>query len=367
MKYRIPVFQPDLPASHLMSDAYAKICESKIVSNFGQFTQQFENIAKEYLDNDNILAVNSCDSGLIMSIAALDLPRGSNVLLPSFTFTSTINAVVWNGLNPVFVDINPETFNISTNELDDKIKEFDARLIIGTNIFGNPCKICDLEEIAWCNDIKLIFDSAHSYGSVYDGTKIGSKELTSYTMPFNVYSFSGTKLVTCGEGGLISTTPEMYEKLKYLRGYGFQTDYNAKYTGLNGKISELNAAMGTHTLPTIEDAIKRRYQIAEEYKSLLGENVKYQKISPNDRTTYKDFAVLFENKEQRDRVYNHLENSGIQTKQYFMPLHRTDRYRQKVDLPNTEKVADSILCLPIFNSIKQSEIEEVAAKIIEVL
>src|SRR5690606_6999329 len=134
-----------------------------------------------------------------------------------------------------------------------------------------------------------------------------------------------------------------------------------------GKISELNAAMGTHTLPTIEDAIKRRYQIAGEYQRLLGNNVKYQKISANDRTTYKDFAVLFENKEQRDRVYNHLENSGIQTKKYFMPIHRTDRYWLPVDLPNTEKVADTILCLPCFNSIKQFEIEEVSAKIIEVL
>jgi dTDP-4-amino-4,6-dideoxygalactose transaminase len=363
MKYKIPVFQPDLPPSHKMSDAYAKICESKIVSNFGQFTQQFENIAKEYLGNDNVIAVNSCDSGLIMTIAALDLPKGSTVLLPSFTFTSTVNAVVWNGLNPVFVDIDSDTFNIDVKDLERKVLQYKPTLIMATHIFGNPCELQQINQIAFDNHTPIIYDAAHAYGSKYAYLyKVGDiygQEVA------HVYSFSGTKLVTCGEGGLISTTPEMAEKIKYLRGYGFIGDYNARYTGLNGKISELNAAMGCLTLPTIEDAIKRRYEIVEQYKNILGDKLKYQKIAYGDRTTYKDFAVLFENKEQRDKVRQHLEENGIQTKIYFYPLHMTDRYKNGQVLPNTEKVYDIILCLPIFSAIKQSEIEEVCVRILE--
>lgn len=360
--YRISVFKPDLPNICDVANGYADIHQSGIVSNFGPKTQQFENIAKEYLGNENVMAVSSCDTGLTLAIKALGLPAGARVAASSFTFTSTINAITWNNLTPVFIDIDRNNFNMSMNDLEQVMQDFGVHLIVPTHIFGNPCDMYSLSNLSFDYKVPVIFDAAHAYGSSYRGVKIGAEfDLITDQQFAHVYSFSGTKLVTCGEGGLISTTPEMAERIKYLRAYGFHGDYNAKFTGLNGKISEFNAMIGTYTLPTIDEAIKRRNQIAWKYKSLLGDSVGYQFVDQKDISSYKDFAVIFKTKEGRDRVYFELENNDIQTKKYFMPLHHTDKYKSSVKLPETEFVYDHILCLPIYNSITDNEIEEVAS------
>lgn len=361
-QYRVPVFKPDLPSDYAILEGYREIQKSGIVSNFGPFTQKFENIAKEYMGNDNVLAVNSCDSGLIMCIAAMNLPQGSLVAVPSFTFTSTVNAIKWCGHVPVFIDCNRETFNICVGNLREQIYDLDAAfgekisLIVATHIFGNPCDIDGLNDLG----IPIIFDAAHAYGSKYRGYKIGTHNTPYNNVIASVFSFSGTKLVTCGEGGLISTSSEMAEKIKYLRGYGFIGDYNCTQTGLNGKISEFNAMVGTNTLPTIDTAVMRRNHLVQAYKDRLGDKFKYQVVDDGDVSTYKDFAIICENKEQRDKIEWHLSEHGIQTKKYFMPLHMTDRY--KIDtcgLPNTEWLYGHILCLPMFNALNGPEMDEI--------
>jgi dTDP-4-amino-4,6-dideoxygalactose transaminase len=364
-KYKISVFKPDLPAPEQMFKKYREIEDCGVVSNFGKQCVGFENLAKMYLHNPNVLAVNSCDSGLIMSIAAMDIPKGSDVVLPSFTFTSTVNAVKWNGLNPVFADIDDRTFNVTEKTVSAALTK-NTKLIMATHIFGNPVDEHSINDLAFDIGASVVYDSAHAYGSKIDGIMVGAGPSMG-PLTAHVYSFSGTKLVTCGEGGLISTGRALNIKLEFMRAYGFLGDYNCKLLGLNGKISELNAAMGTLTLPTIESAIKKRYEIVAKYKSILGNNFEYQFIDDLNRTTYKDFAILCKDQNQRDRIYQHLENNGIQTKKYFMPLHHTDFYKSSIALPYTEMVYDRILCVPIFNSITDAQIDEVCERILECL
>lgn len=366
-QYKVPVFKPDLPPDYAILAGYREIQKSGVVSNFGQFAEKFEGIAKDYLQNENALVVSSCDTGLMLSIKALDLPKGTPVAVTSFTFTSTINAIEWNGLVPVFIDIDRKTFNMSPKSLAEELSSWksmgcEIKLIMPTHIFGNPCDIHAIEHLAHAYDCEVIYDGAHAYGSKYCGEPCDFST--------TVYSFSGTKLVTSGEGGLItSNNKDILHSIKFLRGYGFYGDYNCRDNGLNGKISEFNAMVGTYTLPLIEAAVKQRNDLVAAYKKKLGDAFEYQYVDPANRSSYKDFAIICKSKEQRDKIYNNMEKHEIQTKKYFMPLHYTDKYKDVFvgGLENTEWVYDHTLCIPLFNSITEKELEEVVNRIKEVV
>jgi dTDP-4-amino-4,6-dideoxygalactose transaminase len=364
MSYNIPIFKPNLPKPELVNELYKEIYDCGVVSNFGKQCQEFERIASEYLGNENIVAVASCDVGLKLAIASLNLPKGSKVILPSFTFTSTANAAMWNNLTPIWADIDPETFNIDPKSVEKHINE--AELVIATGIFGNPIDYYDLYDAIHENSVDkhLIVDAAHCYGSKAGNVKVGDG------LDLEIFSFSGTKLVTCGEGGIVACqSKEQADKIRLLRGYGFLGDYNCQALGVNGKISEFNAAVGTLTLPTIDKAVARRHEIVDKYKELFalnGMEFGYQKINKDNLTTYKDFAILCSSNSQREAIRNNLEFREIQTKAYFLPLHLTDYYKNLTSLPNTMNVYERILCLPCFNSMTDEQIKKVVMMIKDV-
>lgn len=352
----VPIARPSLPDLADYVRLLEDIWESRMLSNFGKYAREWERKAQSYLDNENVLAVSSCDIGLIISIAAYDLPKGSECILPSFTFNSSANCVVWNGLTPVFCDVDRGTFNADPADVEARISS-NTSAILCTHVFGNPCDNEPLRRIAKRHDLAMIFDSAQAFGAEYQGQKIGSFG------DIEVFSFSGTKLSTTGEGGLIATDdPNIAQRLQYLRGYGFQVDYNTKFIGLNGKISELAAALGCLSIDEVGEAVAIRGQLAAEYKDLLGgiDEIDFQEIREGNRTTYKDFAIVCD--ERRDELSAHLSQSGIQTKKYFRPIHQMSAFdsREQVSLPNTEWLADHVLCVPIFNELTFEQVRQVA-------
>lgn len=352
---RIPIARPSLPDLEEYVLLLEDIWNSRMLSNFGKYSREWERKAQDYLGNKNIRAVSSCDLGLIISVAALGLPRDSECILPSFTFNSSANCVIWNGLRPVFCDVDRRTFNADPADIEARITS-NTSAILCTHVFGNPCEIEPLRRIARRHGLAMIFDSAQAFGAEYQGQKIGGFG------DIEVFSFSGTKLSTTGEGGLIATDDlNIAQRIEYLRAYGFQVDYNTKFIGLNGKISELAAALGCLTIDEIEEAVAIRGQLAAEYKDLLGgiDEIDFQKIGEGNRTTYKDFALVCD--ERRDELSAHLSQSGIQTKKYFRPIHQMSAFdsHQQISLPNTEWLADHVLCVPIFNELTFKQVRQV--------
>lgn len=356
----IPITRPELPSLEEYTGLLAEIWDSRMLSNFGPMAQRLEAMTSDYLGVPTRVVVSG-DIGLALTIAAMDLPKGSACLVPSFTFNSTINAVLWNGLRPVFVDIDPATFTLDPSDARAAATEIgNVGLVIATHVFGNPADSDGLREVADDVGARLLFDAAHGYGSSRGGVKVGGLG------DAEVFSLSGTKPVTAAEGGLITARdPELLERIKLLRGYGFFADYNSKLIGLNGKMSELHAALGLLTMPRIEQALAIREAHIARYRAILDEvpGISYQQVRPQDRSTYKDFALLFDDRARRDRVETALAAANVQTKRYFKPCHLMDAFApmNRRDLPATESVHERILCIPLFEALSGTEIDGIAS------
>lgn len=359
----IPITRPELPPFEDYEALLREVWQSRMLSNFGQFAQRLEKLTTDYIGVPTRVVVSG-DIGLILTIAALDLPRGASVVVPSFTFNSTVNAILWNGLQPVFADIDAETFNLDPASADEAATQFDAKLILATHVFGNPADVEGLAAVADRHGARIVFDAAHAYGAERGGRRIGAFG------DAEVFSLSGTKLVTSGEGGLIaSSDAALIDRITFLRGYGFLHDYNSRYVGMNGKMSELHAALGTLTLARVDDAVTVRHELVARYKGRLGASAPtVQCIRPSDRSTFKDFALLFEGSSTRDAVEQSLTQAGVQTKRYFLPCHSQDAYSAlpSLSLPVTESVHSRLLCIPLFESMTEAEMETVVAGILRV-
>lgn len=352
----IPITRPALPPLADYVALLEKVWSSRMLSNFAEQAVALEALATGYLGADTVLTVSSGDVALILAVRALQLPPKTRVLVPSFTFNSTVNAILWNDLRPVFVDIDPETLCIDPGDAEGKIDG--AGAILATHVFGNPAAVEDLARIAGGAGARLVFDAAHGYGALRRGRHVGTFG------DAEVFSLSGTKQVTSAEGGLFATSnPELAERFRYLRAYGFQYDYNSRYVGLNGKLSELHAALGLLTVARIEDALAARRRHVDHYLARLGgvPGVTFQRVSAEDRSTYKDFAVLFATGQQRYLAEVALTAAGVQTKRYFRPCHQMDAYRQYASgaLPVTESVYRRILCLPLFEDLTAAQVDSI--------
>jgi dTDP-4-amino-4,6-dideoxygalactose transaminase len=353
----IPITRPELPALEEYVALLEQIWSSRMLSNFSRFAKELEQLTREYLGVDTRV-VTSGDIGLVLTVAALRLPAGSRALVPSFTFNSTINALLWNGVRPVFVDIDPETLNMDPLAARDAANKHAPSVIVATHVFGNPADADALGSIATSCGARLVFDAAHGYGARRGSAMVGSLG------DAEVFSLSGTKPVTSGEGGLISSHDgALLADVELRRGYGFKGDYNSRVQGLNGKMSELHAALGLLTMRRIEAALAARHELVLRYRQGLApiSGLGYQLVRDADRSTFKDFAVLFPETGLRDTVEQALTANEIQTKRYFRPCHLMDAFSEYADapLPVTEDTYARILCLPLFESLSVDAIDHI--------
>lgn len=355
----LPIARPSLPAFEDYVDLLRVVWQTRMLSNFGPMAQRFEARVQERTGNPHCRAVASADTGLVLALAALDLPEGGECLLPSFTFNSTINAVLWNRLTPVFVDIDRRTLN--ADPIDARRRLSDRTVaIVATHVFGCPADVPALQEVAAGHDLPLILDAAHAFGARLDSRPIGDPALGT----MQVFSFSGTKAITCAEGGIVACgSPRLAERIEKLRGYGFLHDYVSEAVGLNGKLSELHAALGTLTVQCIEEVVAWRNHLVDRYRARLAvvPGLRFQEPLAGACSTWKDVAVLLPSK--RDALAAHLAALGIQTKQYFRPLHSMPLFarwrRADDDLDDTEWVSQRVLCLPIFNELAEEEVDRI--------
>jgi len=341
------------------------IWENRMLSNFGPYAQRFEEKVRNISRAKYCMAVANCDLGLIITLKAFNLKPGSEVLVPSFTFNSTGNAILWNGLKPRFVDIDTGTLNVDTDDLQSKISS-KTSAILATNTFGNPCDMVNIVMLARDNHLPLIFDSAHAFGSIYRDIPIA------HFGDAHVFSFAATKVVTTGEGGAIVTPHKwLADRIKYLRGYGFQGDYNSKYLGLNAKMSEIAAALGLHTLDNLSTNIEYREKLYMRYRTNLmtySEHFYYPLIQSGSRPTYPYFTIIFNRPHHSRLVAALLKKSGVETKRYYLPLHKSNIFRKyKGPLSSTNWIYQRILNLPQHTEMTLDDVDRISAVVRRVL
>jgi dTDP-4-amino-4,6-dideoxygalactose transaminase len=359
---RIPITRPHLPARKDFTAIVEELFSTRMLSNFSKYSRLLEERAGVALDHPAPQCVASCDIGLTLAWKALECPPGE-VIVPSFTFCSTVNALRWNGLEPVFADVDPQTYCI---DVDDARRLITPRTvgIAAVHVFGLPAEIEPLQDLAVRHGLKLVFDAAHGLGGRHDGKALGAFGDAS------VFSLSGTKLVTGGEGGLATFRDgEAAERFSYLRAYGFKRDYNCRHIGLNGKLSELNAALAWLSLGLLDEALARRQAQVERYRQALEplEELAWQMVLPGRVHGYKDLAVRFRTPAARIAAESALTAAGVMTKRYFFPVHRMEAYRAHAlrRLPVTDALYDHLLCIPLYFDLEDEQIDDIAAHLIE--
>lgn len=356
--------RPFLPSLEELLPFYGEIFASGQITN-GKYVAELEKKAAEYLGVKHCVAVSSATSGLVLTEQALGL--AGEVIVPSFTFCATAHSLLWNGLKPVFVDCDGQTFNIDPDRAEGAITE-KTSAILAVHIFGNPSAVRELEKVAEAHQLKLIFDAAHALGACYQDQPIGGFG------DAEVFSLSPTKLVVAGEGGLVATNNgEVAEKIRLTRNYGSPSNYNCHVAGLNARLSEFHAVLAIKSLEALESAVAKRNKVATQYQQSLNDllGLSWQKIEDGNRCAYKDLGLLISEGEfglSRDQLSQALGAENISFKKYFYPpLHQQSVYqaglKQKVSLPVTEEISRNIINLPIHSYVNSEQVERVAAAI----
>jgi dTDP-4-amino-4,6-dideoxygalactose transaminase len=356
-KSKLPFLRPTLPPLNRVIEQYGTAYESGMITN-ANLVARFEAACAERLGVRHCVAVSSCTSGLLLVLRALDLD--GEVILPSFTFFATGHAVLWNRLRPVFAECDPESWNIDPADVATRITER-TRAIIGVHLYGNPCAVDSLTDLAERYKLRLIFDAAHAFGSASQGRQIGRFG------DAEVFSFTPTKTLVCGEGGLVATNDAVLaHRIRAGRNYGDLGAYDPELLGLNARMPEFNAAMGLAGLKDLDVKIDRRNQIAEQYTEGL-QNISgltRPLVRAGDICSFKDYSIGVRQEGcgfTRDQLAASLFEENIETKKYFYPpLHQQKLYREHTaSLPVTERISADVLSLPIYESMTEDDVERV--------
>ncbi len=353
----VAITRPTIPSIRDLKSAYGRILKSGIITNAG-YVREFEQKLSQYLGVRNVVAVSSCTSGLMLMMKVLGLK--GEVIVPSFTFHSTVHAIVWVGLKPVFVDCGAKTFTINCEEVKKAITP-QTCAILAVHIFGNPCSIKPLEQIAKKHGLKLIFDAAHGFGAEYHGARLGRFGTA------EIFSLSPTKLLTAGEGGIVATNDDqLAQKIRIGRNYGDPGTYECEFSGFNARMSEFHALLGISSLGDLEKNVIKRRKLVALYKSLLADvpGISFQKIEPDSQSSFKDFSILVDKEKfglDRDVLAECLKQENIIVKKYFYPPVHTQRafakyYHKKYahSLAQTNMIAENILSLPLYSHMPES-------------
>ena len=329
-------------------------------SQGGKHVQIFEKSIASFVKSKYVVAVNSGTAALQASLYALDIKKGDEVLLPSFTFVATANAVVSTGAKPVFVDILKENYTIDPDDLQKKITK-KTRAIIPVHLYGNVANIERLSEISKKNNIPIIEDSAQSLGSTYKGKHTG----TFFEM--GCYSMYPAKVMTSGEGGFIVTNnKKLRDKLLMIRNHGMVHGYDTKVFGLNLRLPEINAAIATIQIKKLPGFLKARKNNANLLSKLISDlKIQLPQQRKNENVNWYLYTI---STNKRDMLLKALHKKGIGAASYYpIPVHKTPFYKLKTKLPVTDWSAKHVISLPIHPNVTKNNIEYIAKTIRDIL
>ena len=360
MKDKIYITKPFLPPLDEYVKYLEKIWTSKQLTNNGPFHQQFEKELANYLGVKYVSLTNNATTGLLIAIKALEL-KGEIITTP-YSFVATAHSIMWNGLTPVFVDINPSTCNIDPDKIENAITS-KTSAILPVHVYGNPCETQKIKDIANKHNLKVIYDAAHAFGVKENDRSILNEG------DLSILSFHATKVFNTFEGGaIISDSPEMKKKIDDLMNFGYQSEIVVNDIGINGKMNEIQSAMGLLQLKYIDQSVKKRNLVAEHYrkglKSIKG--IEYLPERNNVNYNYAYFPIFINEKEygmSRDTLYNKLKENNIFGRRYFYPL--ISQFDEYVRLPSSRasnlqkavEMSKQVICLPIYPNLDTEDVK----------
>ncbi len=340
-------------------DEYIKylkqIWQSHRLTNNGPLLQKLEQELRLQLGVKDIWVVSNCMSALLLAIEACEL--SGEIITTPFSYVATSSAIVWQKCRPVFADIRNHDLTIDPEEIEKAITP-KTSAILATHVYGMPCDVDQLEIIAKKHGLRLIYDAAHAFGSMYRG-----RSLSSYG-DISCLSFHATKVFSTGEGGaIVINTPEPYlaERVCYMRSFGHIGD-DHRMPGINAKCSELHAAMGLCNLPLVAGIIAQRSQCCSLYdEALSGINIRKLNFRiPELVHNYAYYPVFFPNESGLLRAQAAMNALGIYPRRYFWPALNRIPYLAGSDCPLAEQVAATVLCLPVSSDMSTALVEQVA-------
>ncbi|MFC1630186.1 DegT/DnrJ/EryC1/StrS family aminotransferase [Patescibacteria group bacterium] len=358
----IPLIRPTLPKLRSIQKKLRAAFKSGMITN-SRYVGEFEQRCAKFLGVKNAVAVSSGTSALILSLKCLGVKN--EVIIPSFTFSSSGHSLLWLGLTPVFAEVDPETFNINPDLIEKKITS-KTTAIVATHVFGNPCQIDKIQKIAKKYHLKVIYDAAHAFGSKYKNKSVA------HFGDISIFSFTPTKVLTTGEGGLIVVKDKKLARILRLgRDNGDSFNREEEFLGISARMDEFSAILGIEGLKLLPRSLTKRRKIVNLYKKELAKlpGISFQKTTTGGCSVYKDFAILVDRKKfgiSRDNLLKELLRNNIEAKVYFFPpLHKKKVYRKyrKISLPQTDSLSHCIMSLPLYSFMPQDQALKVSSLI----
>lgn len=322
--YKIPVYQPTLAGNE---KKYVNEClESSWISSKGRFVTEFEDAFADYIHCDHAITVSNGTVALHLALLALGIGAGDEVIVPTLTYIASVNAIMYTGATPVFVDSLLDTWQVDPADVKRKISSR-TKAIMVVHLYGHPCDMEALSEISKEHGLFLVEDCAEAFGSKYKNRHVGTLG------DISTFSFYGNKTITTGEGGMVVTNDEtLYDRAVHLRGQGLAKyrQYWHDVIGYNYRMTNICAAIGLAQLEQAEQFIEKKRQIAQWYKEgLKNSPVEFHQEVGEVFHSYWMCSLLVPEAEQRDALRDHLEREGIETRPLFYPVHTMPMYSTK--------------------------------------
>ncbi|WP_258006373.1 DegT/DnrJ/EryC1/StrS aminotransferase family protein [Mesotoga sp. B105.6.4] len=358
----IYVTRPLLPPLEELCNSLQDIWDAQWLANNGAKHKELESKLRDYLKVPQLSLFNNGTIALLVAIKALELT--GEVITTPFTFAATAHSISWMGLEPVFVDIDPVTMCIDPNRIEEAITP-KTSAIMPVHVFGTPCDVKAIQEISDKYNLKVIYDAAHAFGTEINGTGIGN--FGDITM----YSFHATKLFNSAEGGALACkSEEMKKKIDLLKNFGIKNEEEVIEVGINGKMNELQAAMGLTVLEHIEEERQKRAIIKQTYIENLKDipGIKLMPVLPGVRSSYQYFAIRIDEEQfgrSRNDVYEELKKYNVYARKYFHPLcsnYECYKHLPSADrnnLPIANKIGNGVLSMPFYGGLTKEDVETI--------
>ncbi len=364
----ITVTSPLLPDLDDFNAMLREIWDNKWITNNGEFHKRLEAALCEYLKVPYISLFTNGTLPLITALQALNI--SGEVITTPYSFVATTHSLWWNGIKPVFVDIDPATGGIDPDCIESAITPR-TTAIMPVHVYGKPCRTREIQAIADKYGLRVIYDAAHAFGIEVDGKSI----LTEGDM--STLSFHATKVYNTVEGGaLVMHDEKMKKRIDYLKNFGFNGETEVVAPGINGKMDEIRSAYGLLNLKLVDAAIEARHQIAIRYREALRpvEGITFWDDMPGVRHNYSYFPVFIDAEKYgmtRDELYFKLREHGILGRRYFYPLisdfstYRGLPTATRENLPNATRMADTVICLPIHHELTDTDLTRILNLIVK--
>jgi perosamine synthetase len=358
MKYKFPVYQPNLNGKE---KKYVNEClDSTWISSKGKFINQFEIKFSEFTGIKYSVAVSNGTVALHIALLALGIGKEDEVIVPTFTYISSVNAINYTGAKPIFVDSDPLTWQIDTKAIEQKISN-KTKAIMAVHIYGHPCEMDEIMRISYKYKLKVVEDCAEAIGTLYKGKHVGSFG------DISTFSFFGNKTITTGEGGMVCTnSKELSDLVIKLKGQGLakNREYYHDIIGYNYRMTNICAAIGCAQLERVGDILINKKRIVQKYiDDIKNIPLEYHQAYGNINHSYWMFTVLVNSDSDRKKLRKHLSENGIDTRPTFHPVHTMPMYNSQETFEVAEDLGKRGINLPSYPDLSDNDIKFITNKI----